>query len=244
MAQRKTIENPLPDVEIPSFYSPAYKEVFEKDRIPNLENDGQPSRFQTEVLRTINANREDLERLNKVKKTAMAYEGRNVGLTQVHDEAEETNKRIYRRSSELETKLHNYKNSLQEQIQSELTETAARNRHEHSIQSYMLNKLKDRPDRLSFVRQAIKAGDTNTVTAVTECPHYLSGLEPEDLKNLRNQFIAEKYPKQNLVIEKIGKLAEHVGRGYQATIHNLEVLDTPEVKQAIALREAAKKAKE
>lgn len=233
----------LGEVKIPSYYGEGYIETFEKDK-SKISHDDQAVRLQSEVLNTLNANRKDLKKLNDARFDAHKDPTNTKATAEViaFEVSEKVRERIYERSGPMEQKVRDYSASVQQQIDNDLRRAVSDNRDPGRVQDYLL-KLPEKNDRLSFLRNAINKGDIKTVSAVVEDHAYLSGLDDDDISHIRQSFIEKQYPDEVQTMDYLKKLAEQIGRGYSATMENLNVLDTKEVRSAIELRDRSKRSR-
>ncbi len=236
------IKKGVPDINSPSFYSPAYKETWEKESAKmGFESDSPVMRLQREAIKVVQANHNDIERLNEMKRATLKAYSRNEALVKIADFAKKAHQRIAERSSEFEEKALNYTNEVRSRIDRDISETARSSRHGHRISDYLRN-LKD-GERLSFLRKAVDAGDKETLAAVVDAPAYLSGLSDDDLQHVRSQVIKGVYTADHQAMERASKLQNHIGRGFLAFQANLsDVVDKPEFRGAKQKIEQAKKA--
>jgi hypothetical protein len=236
-----TIKKGIPDVNSPSFYSPAYKETWEKEAAKmGFESDSPAMRLQQEAIKVIQANHRDIERLNEMKQATLKAYSRNEALVKISDFASKAHERIAKRSSEFEEKALNFTNEVRSRVEGDIQSTARNSRNEDRILSYLLNEKPSK--RMPFLREALNKKHKESLSAVVANPAFLSGISEDDQAFVRKQFVQKVYSEDHKAIERASKLQGHVGRGFQAFQANLsDVVDKPEFKAAKQKIEQAKK---
>lgn len=233
-AQRQADQQPIKDVTIPSFYGEGFEEHFNKpDEFGKISGNSRAENLHRSLLNVIKENRRDLEKLNEIKKSSLQYRSRPEALVEIHENRKKVENRLFKRSRDTEQSFRDYASKLVNDIDSELDE-AARTRQAGDIRFYVLRDLKKKSEKLAFAREAIKSRDLETLGVILTSKPYLTGLDPEDIKHLREQYFSTR--PENPIIKQIGKYADHIANGYLAAAENLSKLDTPEVMKSYELR--------
>lgn len=239
----KTEDLKYSPVKIPSFFFDGAEESFNQSlselKESNPELNSRVPELHSEALKTIEKNRDELEKLNVSihENLRDPSKTKEAAIVSNHSFSEEISKRISQRTAETESRLRTQANSLQAEINTKIRREAEDYRNPDSILSYVRNLSS--ADRRKFLNQIVESKNLRTFAVIAEDEPFLSGLTNEDVEELKGRFIEKAFSNELEQINHLNSMADNLGKGYKATVHNMKVLESDEVK---AIKQQQKRA--
>lgn len=143
--------------------------------------------------------------------------------------------------SNVENEIHQLAKVIDEQVNEPITDRAINSKIAKEVRNHV-KQMTPKSERVSFVREAINEGDTETVESILGSYSYLSGLDKETHQSLLEQYKEKQYSNEMQTREALNNLAKTIGKAYSAATHTVGKLDTIEVQNAMKKQDAARSA--
>ena len=229
--RQKYLGDPL---KTPSYFQPGTLESLSKET-QSTETGERIFQIYKPVAESISS---QIKSFNELRENNLIDSLKTDDLARV--EAYEESRNLYnsaqKKCSEAEDKLLEIQKSLKKSIADKLSEAADRSSQPEAIQQHV-KEMKDKSERMQFLRQRIKAGDLETVSVILARQPYLSGLDESDIQHLKEQAGKHLFVEESAGISLAEKLQKDVGSAFLSLQEKLEKYETPEIQRAIRFRD-------